>query len=256
MTCVESLPSPHPEGVPWGASSDAHHRELGKQLSGLKDLIVHGQGTTLLRAISATACSAPILTGLRFCVNEGKDDLELPPICSASLKSITGLNSLTGLEAPPPPVILTILVGCTQLRDVHVLFLNMPKVGTCVKICCQCHSRACMVSLEGHAASIDDPPSGSCAGLSEVGVRLMPVLASHRVCSLTRPFTHYVRVLPEQAPASCPVCSEACITTLGECLALEIAQTRVKGQVSHRTCNEFPGNWKSCHKGPLSVKIG
>ena len=60
-----------------------------------------GRATTLLSAIGAVACSAPDLTRLEFRVEEEPDDLELPPICSASLKSVTGRYKLTGHRGRP-----------------------------------------------------------------------------------------------------------------------------------------------------------
>ena len=64
VACVNASPSCHPEGMPWGASSIAHYREIAAQLRGLSDLSVCGTATTLLSAISAVACSAPDLTRL------------------------------------------------------------------------------------------------------------------------------------------------------------------------------------------------
>ena len=201
LTCADTMPSSHPEGMPWGASSNAHYRGLGERLSGLKDLSIYGRATTLLSAASAVACSAPDLTRLEFRVEEELEDFELPPICSASLKTISGRFKLMCYDkvAPPPPVILTILPGCTQLRDVHVQFYhnysNMPKEfqrnlleGASVKIRCHCTSPRCIMLLD------------ACTGLEEVDVRFLPMPASSQgvVQAYTVIYTCHA-VGPEQA---------------------------------------------------------
>ena len=163
LTCAHASPSSHPEWVPWGASSTAHYRELGEKLRGLTDLFVSGRATTLLSAISAVACSAPDLTCLTFCVEEELDDLVLPPVCSASLKSITGRFKVIGHKGPLA-VVLTFLPGCTEVCEVHVQFYNnLPIEGTSVKICCHCTSQKCIMPLDVGA------------GLEEVGIRFLPV---------------------------------------------------------------------------------
>ena len=146
-----SLPSPHPEGMPWGASSIAHYWELGDHLSGLTDLSVHGNWPPLFSAIGAVACAAPSLTRLKI-FTQGPNGMELPPMCSASLKSITVLYIRTYLGFPrPQPVILTILPGCIQLRDVHVQSDDRPFQGASVRIRCHCNSQGCIMPFEGHA---------------------------------------------------------------------------------------------------------
>ena len=170
LMCTDCMPSSHPEGMPWGASSVARYRELGQQLRGLRDLTLYGSAPTLLSAIGAVVGSAPDLTRLEFRVEKELEDYELPPICSASLKSLTGRFQLKSHNVRPPPVILTFLSGCTELRDVHVQFHNsryaahnMPKEGTCVRIRCHCTSQRCIMPLD------------ACAGLEEVGVRFLPM---------------------------------------------------------------------------------
>ena len=188
LSCIDTAPSSHPEGMAWGASSVARYKELGGQLMGLTDLHVYGRAPTLLSAISAVASSAPSLACLKFGVEEELDDLVLPPISSASLKSITGRYRLMGYIAPPLPVILTFLPGCTQLRDVRVQFYySMPRAGACVKIRCHCASQDCIKPLD------------ACAGLEEVGVRFLPLPPSSQgVRAYTVIFTCHAAG-PEQA---------------------------------------------------------
>ena len=180
LTCFDSVPSSHPEGMPWGASSLAHYLELAEQLRGLTDLSVYGSASELLSAVGALACAGPDLTRLEFGVDEELevlDDLEIPPICSASLKSFTGRFYLMSHEGPPPPVILTFLPGCTQLHDVHVQVryncITLPKKGAFVKIRCY-SSQQCIVPLEDCVRLINGFP------LSEVAVRFLPVLPSSK----------------------------------------------------------------------------
>ena len=163
LTCPQASASSHPEGTPWGATSAAHYRELAEQLTGLTDLTVYGGATSLLSAIGALA-SAPNLTRLKFGVGEGLNGFELPPICSASLKSVTGRYTLPANRVPPPRVVLHFLPGCTQLRDVHVHFDDDPPMeGVSVKICCHCISGRCIKPLR------------ACADLDEVGIRFLPM---------------------------------------------------------------------------------
>ena len=168
LTCTNTIPCSYPNAWPWGASSIAHYRGLGAQLSGIKDLSVSGGTTTLLSAVSAIACGAPSLTSLRFTVR-GQSCLELPAICSASLKCITGRFHLVGHSVPPTPVILTFLPGCTWLRSVRVQLSSTPKAGTSVRIRCQCSSQECIVPLEEYNRLISGAPQ------SEVGVHLLPM---------------------------------------------------------------------------------
>ena len=189
---------PEPEGVPWGASSDAHYQKLGEQLSSVKDLSVCGSGPTLLSAIGAVACSAPSLIRLKL-YNEGRHGMELPPICSASLSSITGLYNLNP-HAPPPPVILTFLPGCTQLRDVRVQFYDRPGEGASVNIRCHCNSQSCIVPFEGRAEFTDEWPLYVRPGLEEVGVRFLPAPASPQGAQPYTVLFTWHAAGPEQAP--------------------------------------------------------
>ena len=199
--CAEHVPPPHPECVPWGASSDAHYRALGEQLSSLEvlDLTVTGSGLTLLSAFGAVACSAPSLTCLKRYAS-GPTGLVLPPICSASLKrSITALIKLPSRSAPL--VLLTFLSGCAQLRDVLVQIFDTPTEGASVKIRCHCNSESCIVPFVGHIEPIDDElPWDLTPGQEEVGVRLLPTPASPQaVQPYTVLFTCHAAG-PEQAP--------------------------------------------------------
>ena len=180
LTCPTASASSHPEGMPWGASSVAHYREFAERLTGLTDLSVDGNATSLLSAIGAVASAAPSLTCLEFGVREGLTGFELPPICSASLKSISGRYYLPGNRVPPPQVVLQFLPGCTQLRYVHVHFgdHSLPMEGTSVIIRCHCTSERCIMPLD------------ACAGLAGVGVRFLPMpLTSQGVQAYTVTFT-------------------------------------------------------------------
>ena len=176
LTCANTVPSSHPAWVPWGASSVAYYRDLGEQLSSLKDLFVSGRGGTLLSAIGAVACSAASLTHLEFDIKEVMNgmELELPPVSSASLESVVGRYNLTGRMLPPPPVIMTFLCGCPRLREVRVQFSSTPKEGTSVRIRCRCNSPWCIAPFEKRGEFVDGSPSDMHAGLEEVGVRFMP----------------------------------------------------------------------------------
>ena len=185
--------------VPWGASTIAPYKEIGEQLSGLEDLSASSNGPDFLSAVGAVACSAPSLTRLKFSI-QGPTGITLPPICSASLKSITGLYRLRDPYAPPPllAVILTFLPGCTQLREVHVQYFDAPKEGAYVKIRCHCNSQRYIVPF---VAEFDDElPWNRRSGLEEVGVRFMPTPASPQgVQPYTVLFACHAAG-PEQAP--------------------------------------------------------
>ena len=195
LTYVTLMLSSHPEVITWDASSYAHYRELGEQLSSLKDLSVYGNGPTLLGAIGAVACSAPSLTRLKFYTHEPLG-VALPPICSASFQSFTGRYLSLGHAEPPQSVVLTFLAGCTQLREVRVQFLDTPTEGTSVKVCCHCNSQRCIVPFEGCAESIDRLPSN----WVRVGIRFLPMPASPQgLQAYTVLFTGNA-IGPEQAP--------------------------------------------------------
>ena len=180
--------SPHPEVVPWGASSNAHCRQLGQQLSGLEDLYVgYGNGPTVLSALGAVACTAPSLTRLQFSTH-GPNGMALPPICSASLKSIR-LYMQTSLKVPPLPITLTFLPGCIQLRDVYVQFLNTPKEGAYVKVCCHCISERCIMPFLGRAELTNEAHMNTCADLQNARQFLPTAAAPQCVQPYTVLFT-------------------------------------------------------------------
>ena len=203
LTCAQSVQHHVFGGLAMGAI--ARYSELGEQLSGLRDLRVHGTGSGVLGAVGVVACSVPSLTGLEFsCSDQGPKGWVLPPICSASLESITGRYNLSGRSVPPPPVVLTFLAGCTQLRHVRVQFFDTPKAGASVKIRCHCISQSCIMPFEGRAEVVDefvdDLPWKRPAGREEVAVRFLPPPASPQgVQAFTVLFT-WLAIGPEQAP--------------------------------------------------------
>ena len=133
----------------WGVGLAEQYRLQGVQLSSLKELNVWGLQGPLSRAVGVLANSAPSLTSLVFAIQGQQHPMELPPICSASLESITVHCYSRGYWAPHPPVVLTFLPGCTQLREVLVRFRDTPREGTAVRIRCHCRSRRCIVPLDG-----------------------------------------------------------------------------------------------------------
>ena len=157
--CVEeSLQPAH-----WGTSLDAQHRRLGGQLGSLRELEVWGAQKQVLSAVGAIASAASSLVRLelilaaRVIIGVGAPRMEAPrvevsPIRSASLESIRVEWQLDHrLEPPPPLVLLTLLPGCTRLREVVVHFVGRHIEGAAVKIRCHCCSQGCIVPEEVHA---------------------------------------------------------------------------------------------------------
>ena len=137
----------------WGGLLE-QYRQLGGQLSNLRELAVWGATAALLRAVSAVASAAPHLACLEFDFTEGLFRMELLPISSASLESITVTAFKASDEAPPPPLVLTLLPGCTRLQQVLVKFPEWLTVeGAAVKIRCHPPSPACIVPVELHAGT-------------------------------------------------------------------------------------------------------
>ena len=93
LNCERTVASSHPEGMPWGASSLAHYRDLGAQLGGLKALYVYGRGKRLLSAIGAVACSAPALTHLKFCIEEEMNAWSYLRYAAPALRASLGVTS-------------------------------------------------------------------------------------------------------------------------------------------------------------------
>ena len=159
----------------WGGMVE-QFRQLGGQLSSLRELHVTGGTQWLLRALGAVASSAPRLTCLQFSFTETLPRMELPPISSASLESVTVTVFKPSDEAPAPPLVLTFLPGCTRLQEVLV---RIPKAytveGTAAKIRCHCSSPTCIVPLDVHPGTAENIGwEGDCSHLSIVGVQFLP----------------------------------------------------------------------------------
>ena len=159
----------------WGADLDEQYRRLGGQLSSLRELEVKGGTEQLLSALGAIASSAPHLTCLNFGFMERLPRMELPPISSATLESITVTVLKPSNEAPPPPLVLTFLPGCTRLTTVLVGFTRDFTVeGAAAKIRCHCSSPTCIVPMDVLAGAAEHQRVHGYSGLSQVGVRLLP----------------------------------------------------------------------------------
>ena len=171
------------QAAQWGASLDGQYRRLGGQLTSLHELEVLGDAGLLLTALGAVLSSAPSLAHVRltFVVMEFVPHMELSPICSASLESITVcVDDLTGepgdpdycIRPPLPPLVLTFLPGCTRLLKVLVQYGQCdPTNGSIIKIHCHCCSSMCIVPLNVHAClsgNVSTDPS------NEVGVQFLP----------------------------------------------------------------------------------
>ena len=164
----------------WGASLDEQYRRLGGQLTSLHELGLSGYADPqLLAAFGAAVSSAPSLTCATLTLEfyEWLPQVELPPICSASLTSITVcVAALDDLGPPLAPLILTFLPECTRLQEVVVQFGEFgPTNGSAVKIRCHCSSSTCIVPLNVRAFSDDDERVHVYDGPFEaVGVRFLP----------------------------------------------------------------------------------
>ena len=157
----------------WGASLDG-------QLTSLHELEVSGYADAqLLAAFGAVISAAPNLTcaSLTISFYEWLPHVEVPPICSASLTSITVCVAvLDDLGPPLAPLILTFLPECTRLQEVVVQFGEFgPTNGSAVKIRCHACSSTCIVPLNVRAFSDNDERMHVYDGpLSEVGVQFLP----------------------------------------------------------------------------------
>ena len=133
----------------WGASLE-QHRRLGYQLGSLRELQVLGNQEQLLSAVGAVASAAPCLVRLEIVVTKALLQVEVSPICSASLESIrVEWQSYRYPELEPPQVLLTLLPGCTRLQKVVVQFKGTHVEGTAVWIRCHCCNRRCIVPVDG-----------------------------------------------------------------------------------------------------------
>ena len=169
----------------WGPSLNEQFRRLGGQLSTVQELEVWGCTENLLSALGALISSAPHLICVKFTITEWLPRMELSPIRSTSLESIT----VTVLEEPsdeepsdeplPPrvaPLVLTFLPGCTRLRKVLVrLFNENLTEGPAAKIRCHSGSPTCVVPMDVHSRAAEHMRvHGYASGYSEVGVHLLP----------------------------------------------------------------------------------
>ena len=176
LVCTDTEADRQP--AQWRLSLEEQYRRLGGRLTSLHELEVVGDAGVLLAALGAVVSAAPSLTCARLTINatEPLPRLELPPICSASLKSITvGVDMLSEGGPPLPPLVLTFLPGCTRLREVVVRIGEYaPTSGTAVKIRCHACSSACIAPMDvkasGDSARIHDFDGP----FSEMGVRLLP----------------------------------------------------------------------------------
>ena len=169
----------------WGASLVEQYGRLGGQLSCLRELEVWGGTERLLSALGAVISSAPHLTCVKITITKWLPRMELPPICSASLESITVTvdEEREEDEALPQhvaPLVLTFLSGCTRLQQVLVRLLSEDITdGTTAKVRCQicCHSDspAAIVPMDVHARAAEyKHVHGYANCFSEVGVQLLP----------------------------------------------------------------------------------
>ena len=199
LVCKFAQPCLQPVAL-WGATLAEQHTRLGGQLSSLKELEVRGSGEPLLQAVGALAGAVPSLTRLVFELRTPlRHTMELPPICSASLESVTVELSLWGSE----DLVLTFLPGCARLREVLVRYgYTPPAKGTTVKICCHCSSQDFVWPLCVFAESAKPwtVPSDTWADVKGVGIEWLPLPPS-RVQGCRVLFeSHGFNYLSEQQP--------------------------------------------------------
>ena len=140
----------------------------------------------LLSALVAVISSAPHLTSVEITITEWLPRMELPPICSASLESITVTvdeERDDEDEAPPSrvaPLVLTFLPGCTRLQQVLVRLpsedlTERTEAKVRCQICCHSGSPTCIVPMDVHARAAEHMRvHGDASYFSEVGVQLLP----------------------------------------------------------------------------------
>ena len=165
----------------WGASLDEQYRRLGGQLSTLRELEVWGSTEDLLRALGAVVSSAPHLSCVKVTITEWLPRMELYPISSASLQSITVTIDEPSSHCdttPPPPVVLAFLPGCTRLQHVCVHFVGDLVESTAVKIRCHPCSPSSILPVDVHARAADrwchSCGHGDACCVTEVGVQFLP----------------------------------------------------------------------------------
>ena len=140
-------PEAYLQPMQWGLDLDQQYRRLGGQLSSLQELGLWGGTERLLSALGAVVSSAPHLTSVKIIVTERLPRLEFSPMCSASLQNITVTLVHPANSAPPPPVVLTFLAGCTRLQHVFVQHSGVLTEGTAVKIRCHPCLPQCIVPM-------------------------------------------------------------------------------------------------------------
>ena len=178
LTCYQAEAYLQPAG--WGANLDEQYGRLGGQLSRLQELEVWGCTEQLLSALGAVISSAPHLTCVEITITEWLPCMKLPPVCSASLETITmTFDEAPRNEAPLPreaPLVLTFLPGCTRLKHVLVRVSNGDLAeGTAAKIRCHSGSPMCVVPMDVHARGAEHRRvHGYASQFSEMGVELLP----------------------------------------------------------------------------------
>ena len=147
----------------WGASLDEQYRRLGGQLCGLRELEVWGGQEQMLSALGAVASAAPSLVRLEIVITGLLTEVEITPICSSSLESISvEWAHCYNPEREPSQVLLTLLPGCARLQEVIVR--GKPGEGAALKIRCHCRSVRCIVPVDGYASSDNRVPEEVHAG--------------------------------------------------------------------------------------------
>ena len=195
----------HLQPAQWGASLDEQHRRLGGQLGSLRELVVSGAQDQLLSAVGAVASAAPSLACLEIHITDSLSRVEVSPICSASLESISVAGACYYRPAlVPPQVLLTFLPGCARLREVHVQvvgFEGKPARGAAVKIRCHRCSQRCIVPVDGNANGNNKVPGEVCAGaVDDVVVNFLHTPSSEQDVQECTVLYAWHAAGPEQAP--------------------------------------------------------
>lgn len=188
------------QSVEFGTDVDEQGRQLGGQLSGLQELTVWGCGEGVLSTVSALASSAPSLTRLECGLLRGQRVMELPPIRSATLESITVVCYPSYVV--DHPMTLTLLHGCTRLQEVLVRFQTVPIEGTAVRIRCHCSRRRCIVPFNPHTGQAKELPLVDVVGVHFLpmhphgqGTRIYTIMYAYHATEFQRPMWGHV-VMP------------------------------------------------------------
>ena len=168
------------QGAQWAGSLDEQYRQLGAQLSSLRELEVCGGSQQLLSALCAVVSSAPHLTHANLTITRWPPRKGFSPIRSASLESISVTILEPSKKVPCPLLVLIFLPGCTRLQKVLVqLPCEDLTEGTAVKIRCHRGSPNCIVPLDAHACAAEYRlVHGYDSCVSELGVDFLPEPAS------------------------------------------------------------------------------